>query len=270
MKITIGSRTAIAAVLSMAVCLASTTGLALTPSIATKQATKAAQRAPASTRDIAPGTVLTLTLNQALSSETSRAGEKVCLSLAEPLMVGRTTALRAGTPVNGKITVAIPAGRLARSGRLGIEIGVLRINGRSYELAAVHRDTLQKGTRFANNGAMRRLFAPVGSTVRNVLAANGRDPLPPSAATAKAFDSRTTEKTVAAVVGTRDPLARVELDGDSHRGKLVKSGIRVLARAGSSYASTILGGPLALLQRGEPLEVTAGTSVYAVVIARGQ
>ena len=269
MKRTIGSKKAITAILSVAACLSCNTGQALTtkiekPAKIEKQAKT--EKPVMATGAIAAGTVLTLTLDQALSSETNQRGEKVRLSLAAPLVVGSKTVLRAGTTVDATLTMATPAGRLARAGRLGLELGSVRINGRRYELAAVHRDTLQKDSHRANSGALRRMFTPVGSAARKVLAANGRDPLPASATTAKALEGQSTEKAVTAIAGARDPLARVELDGDSRGGKWFKTGMRTLTRAGTGYAASLLSGPLALMQRGEPLEVAAGTSVYAVVV----
>lgn len=215
---------------------------------------------------LAPGTALVLQLDAPISSEASRAGDPLKLRLSAPLQVNGTTLLRAGMVIDGKVTVAKPTGRLSRAGRLGIELGAVRIAGQRYELAAVHRDVLLKGTRQGRGAAVRRVFAPVGGAARGVLAVNGLDPLPAGTAQVMSLENKTVDRAATAVIGERDPLARVELDGDSRRGKLSHRGLRAVTRLGNGYVSTLAGGPLGALQRGVPVDVPAGTLIYAVIV----
>ncbi len=215
---------------------------------------------------LAAGTPLILQLDAPISSETSRAGDPLKLRLSTPLIVKGKTLLRAGAAIDGKVTVAKSTGRLSRAGRLGIELGTVRIGGQRYELAAVHRDVLLKGTREGRGAAVRRMLAPVGGAARGALAVNGRDPLPVSTAHVMSLESQTVDRTATAIVGARDPLARVELDGDTRRGKLGNTGLRTVTRLGNGYVAALAGGPLGVLQRGASVEVPAGSVIYAITV----
>ncbi|MGH9868441.1 MAG: protein kinase domain-containing protein [Candidatus Polarisedimenticolia bacterium] len=57
------------------------------------------------------GTGLRLTLHDAVSSSSSRAGETITARLAQPVMVGERVAIPAGSTLHGRVTEATPATR---------------------------------------------------------------------------------------------------------------------------------------------------------------
>jgi hypothetical protein len=57
------------------------------------------------------GATLSLVLETSLSSETSRAGDRVVAKLAEGVRVGEKVVVPAGSEVRGRVTAAVPSGR---------------------------------------------------------------------------------------------------------------------------------------------------------------
>ena len=91
------------------------------------------------------GTVLTVTLDQAVSSKTNNAGDPFDASLAAPVAVGDKVVLPAGTKANGKVTVAQSAGRFKGHAALGLALDSLTVNGKSYAIEATSVEQAGKG-----------------------------------------------------------------------------------------------------------------------------
>lgn len=98
---------------------------------------------------IATGTVLTVTVDQAVSSKTASAGDHFDASLAEPVRVNGTEVLRSGTRVSGVVTQAQSAGRLNGSSVLGLALDSITVRGKAYRLrtASVAENSKGRGKR---------------------------------------------------------------------------------------------------------------------------
>jgi hypothetical protein len=83
---------------------------------------------------IPAGKVLTVTVDQEVSTKTANAGDHFDASLAEPVRVNGTEVLRAGTKVSGVVTQAQSAGRLKGSSVLGLGLDSITVHGKTYRL----------------------------------------------------------------------------------------------------------------------------------------
>jgi hypothetical protein len=75
------------------------------------------------------GTTLSLVLETAMSSETSRQGDRVVARLAEDVRVGEKVVVPAGTEVRGRVTAAVPSGRVKTRARLAFAFDTLVLDG---------------------------------------------------------------------------------------------------------------------------------------------
>jgi hypothetical protein len=80
------------------------------------------------------GTSIAVRTTNALSSESSKAGETFEASLAQPVVVGGVTVLPAGATATGKIVKAASAGRMKGEGVLSLALTSLTVKGHSYNL----------------------------------------------------------------------------------------------------------------------------------------
>jgi hypothetical protein len=71
---------------------------------------------------IAPGTYLTVRVNQALSSDHNQQGDAFSASLVKPLVVDGFIVADRGQTIGGRVTEAQKAGRVKGTSRLGIEL----------------------------------------------------------------------------------------------------------------------------------------------------
>ncbi len=76
------------------------------------------------------GTMLPLVLETTLSSETSREGDLVEARLSREVRVNDKVTLPAGTTVRGKVTSAIPSGRVKGKAHLGFDFDTLVYKGK--------------------------------------------------------------------------------------------------------------------------------------------
>lgn len=213
---------------------------------------------------IPEGTEITLHLEQALGSETSHQGDAFELRVAEDIKIDGHTVIRAGSKAQGTVTVARTSGRLARQGRLGIELETLQVGSQSVAIRAVR--TAEAAEKPRARRFLSRIAAPVTRVARTVASATNRELVSGNVAQlVNATDGKATAMANRAL-GMDDPLADVELGGTSRAASLVGRGVRGLERVGTGYVSAILSGPTGLLKKGTTIEMPAGTTIHAVIV----
>jgi hypothetical protein len=94
---------------------------------------------------IPSGTVLTVRLQQALSSKTNTEGDPFNATLAQPLTVKGKTVVPAGSNVSGVVTEAHKAGRFKGGATLDIALNRLTINDKTYRLTTMTMAQTSKG-----------------------------------------------------------------------------------------------------------------------------
>jgi hypothetical protein len=82
------------------------------------------------------GTVLPVRLQSSLSSATSRAGETVVGELADDVSANGRVVLKQGTEVRGRVTRAVPSGRVKGRARLAFVFDRVVVNGRERDVDA--------------------------------------------------------------------------------------------------------------------------------------
>ncbi len=225
----------------------------------------ASRVAEAGTKVLVPaGTEITLQLEQALGSETSHQGDAFELRVAEDVKIDGRTVIRAGSKAHGTVTVARTSGRLARQGRLGIELETLQVGSEPVAIRVVRAAegaAQPRARRFLS-----RIAAPVTRVARTVASATNRELVSGNVTQlVNATDGKATAMANHAL-GMDDPLADVELGGTSRAASLVGRGVRGLERVGTGYVSAILSGPTGLLKKGTTIEMPAGTTIHAVIV----
>ncbi|MGH9684071.1 MAG: hypothetical protein ACRD4S_10740 [Candidatus Acidiferrales bacterium] len=83
---------------------------------------------------IAAGTVLTVTIDQAVSSKTNNNGDQFQASLAEPVTVNGRTVIPAGARATGTVTDAKSAGRFKGGASLALTLDSIRVRGKTYQI----------------------------------------------------------------------------------------------------------------------------------------
>ncbi len=85
---------------------------------------------------IPEGTVLPLSLETTVSSETAHVGDLVVAKLAQDVTSGEHVLLGAGTEVRGKVVAAVPAGHVKGRARLALAFDQVVVKDRQYPLEA--------------------------------------------------------------------------------------------------------------------------------------
>jgi hypothetical protein len=119
--------------LALCGCKSSTT----TPESTNSQsnaATNTTSSAPAPPIVIAAGTVLTVTVDQNISTKTNRSGDRFAASLAEPVTVDGTEVFPAGTKATGTVVHAKEAGHLKGGAVLELSLDGLTLQGEKYPI----------------------------------------------------------------------------------------------------------------------------------------
>jgi len=100
---------------------------------------------------IPAGTVLTVRLQSALGSKTSKPGDRFSATLADPIVVDGKTVAGAGSGVSGTVTEAHAAGRFKGGATLNVVADTLSIRGVRYHVKtmAVSQESKGKGKRTA-------------------------------------------------------------------------------------------------------------------------
>lgn len=80
------------------------------------------------------GTLIAVTLDQALSSETSKSGEVFDASVATPILVDGKTIIPNNAQVRGLIVEAHSSGRLKTPGRLVLTLTSIEVDGTMYNI----------------------------------------------------------------------------------------------------------------------------------------
>lgn len=92
----------------------------------------AAAKAPATPRpvfEVKAGTELPVIMDFALSSKTAQPGDRVEAHLAHDLVVDAKVLARAGSAVRGKVTAAVPSGRVKTRARLAFAFDSIVVEG---------------------------------------------------------------------------------------------------------------------------------------------
>lgn len=113
---------------------------AQTPAASGKAAsggTKAARPrpAPAPAVVVPAGTEIEARLTTGLSSKDNKAGDTFEASLEQPVTVDGKTVFPKGADVTGKVTSAVPSGRLKERAELWVTLTSVRAGGRTYDLS---------------------------------------------------------------------------------------------------------------------------------------
>ena len=96
--------------------------------------TTPSQPAPPPPVVIDAGTLLTVTIDQTVSSKTNNNGDPFAASLAAPISVGGVTVLPTGTRAKGTVVQADSAGRVKGGAVLALTLDSLTVNGQPYSI----------------------------------------------------------------------------------------------------------------------------------------
>ena len=107
-----------------------------------RAAARSAAQEPATTAAPAPpppvvvdaGTVLTVTIDQSISTKTNSSGDRFDASLAEPVTINGAEVLPTGTKASGTITDAKSAGRFKGGASLALALDSLTVQGKKYSI----------------------------------------------------------------------------------------------------------------------------------------
>jgi hypothetical protein len=80
------------------------------------------------------GATLPLVLETAISSATSESGDRVVARLVEDIRVGEKVVVRAGSEVHGRVTAAVPSGRVKTRARLAFDFDTLVLQGKEHSI----------------------------------------------------------------------------------------------------------------------------------------
>jgi hypothetical protein len=80
------------------------------------------------------GATLPLVLDTAMSSATSRSGDIVVARLAEDVRVGEKVVVPSGSEVRGRVTAAVPSGRVKTRARLAFDFDTLVLEGKEHPI----------------------------------------------------------------------------------------------------------------------------------------
>ncbi len=94
---------------------------------------------------IPAGTHIVVTLGQTLTSKTAQAGDGFTATVAEPVVVGGATLIRAGAPASGTVLDAKALGRFKGGAELAIRLDTVRAEGRTYQVASSTVERVEKG-----------------------------------------------------------------------------------------------------------------------------
>ena len=91
------------------------------------------------------GTELVVTIDQALSSKSSQAGQTFLASVAQPVTVEGKTAIPKGSSVSGTVLTAKEKGKIKGEGQLSITLKSITVRGQTYPLQTASLDSTVKG-----------------------------------------------------------------------------------------------------------------------------
>lgn len=91
------------------------------------------------------GTMLTVRLNQALSSKSSQTGQTFLATLAQPVSVQGRAALPAGSTVSGRIVTAKAKGKVKGEGELSLALTSISVGSHTYQIQTSVLSSTEKG-----------------------------------------------------------------------------------------------------------------------------
>ena len=92
------------------------------------------------------GVTLPLVLETAISSATSRSGDRIVARLAEEVRVGEKVVLPAGSEVRGQVTAAVPSGRVKTRARLAFAFDTLVLEHEQHSIGTGPIDITARST----------------------------------------------------------------------------------------------------------------------------
>jgi len=102
-----------------------------------KEAKRVSERLPVPKPNpitVPAGATLPLVLETAISSDTSRSGDVIVARLAEDIRVGEKVVFPAGSEVRGRVTAAVPSGRVKTRARLAFNFDTLVVKSREHSI----------------------------------------------------------------------------------------------------------------------------------------
>jgi len=91
------------------------------------------------------GTTLTVRMEQALSSKTSKAGQTFLATTAQPVSVGGRSAIPTGSTVSGTVVSAKAKGKIKGAGELSLALTSITVSGHTYNITTQVLDNTSKG-----------------------------------------------------------------------------------------------------------------------------
>src|SRR4029077_3937974 len=107
--------------------------------------TAQSQPAPPPPVVIDAGTLLTVTIDQTVSSKTNNKGDSFAASLAAPISVGGVTVLPTGARAKGTVLQADSAGRVKGGAVLALTLDSITVNGQPYSIQTSEFEETIKG-----------------------------------------------------------------------------------------------------------------------------
>jgi hypothetical protein len=98
------------------------------------------------------GTVVAVTLDQAISSEDSRSGQAFDATVSDAIVVDGKTVVAKGSRAIGRIVEAESSGRLHNPGRLVLDLASIEVGGTRYDIDT--SDASREGKSHAKNNAI--------------------------------------------------------------------------------------------------------------------
>jgi hypothetical protein len=111
-----------------------------------RPAKSAAEQAPAPKPVVVDaGTVITVTIDQTISSKTSNAGDQFDASVAAPVVVEEREVIPIGARASGTVTQAQSAGKVKGNAVLGVALDSITVKGRTYRIQTAIVEEAGKG-----------------------------------------------------------------------------------------------------------------------------
>jgi hypothetical protein len=131
--------------------------------------------APSPGVTVPSGTPLTVTLNNAISSQTAQVGDTWSGVVAENVNVGEKTVIPAGSTVTGTVTNVTPAKKGDRA-MLDLAVDGMTVEGQDYRVHATTEAVVAGSTRARNLGAMAG-GAAAGALIGRAVGGSGKGAL---------------------------------------------------------------------------------------------
>jgi len=100
------------------------------------------------------GRILTVTIDQTVSTKSNQQGDRFAASLAEPVTIDGREVLPVGTKATGTVTQSASAGHIKGGAKLALSLDSLTVNGQKYSIeTSLHAEaTKGRGKRTAIGG----------------------------------------------------------------------------------------------------------------------